>query len=552
MAKFEIKDGVAVIPEGTTKIGFRAFDNCTSLTHITIPKSVNEIVSAAFRGCTNLTGITIPESVTKIGSRAFMDCTALTSITIPDGVTEIGEGVFMNCNSLTDITIPKGITEIPWAAFQNCTALTSIVIPEGVTEISGARSFMFLKSGAFEGCTNLARITIPESMTKIDQKTFKGCNSLTSIVIPKSVTEIGESAFEDCTSLTDIVLPEGVTEIKNRTFYGCSSLINIVISEGVTRIYQEAFANCTTLSRIFIPKSVRRIDDGSTFAGTNLINIAVDKGNPEYDSREGCNAIIYTKSNRLVVGCRTTIIPDSIEEIGYSAFSNSIIDHIEIPKSVNEIHDYAFQHCKNLTQIVISKTVERIGYGVFVGAGLTKIVVEEGNPEYDSREGCNAIIETATNNLIAGCKTTIIPDSIEVIGYIAFRSSTIDHINIPQSVEIIEDDAFRDCRNLIQATVPKSVKKMGYHVFANCSKLENLSILGPIEELLELFLPEDKIYNTLKSITFGDISITAFTERAKECIQMCENLQTLYAPADKLEDYRSMFSKIKDYREYKQ
>ena len=164
-----------VIKRGVTSIGARAFEDCTSLTSITIPSSVTNIGDGAFEDCTSLTSITIPSSVTNIGDYAFYRCTSLTSIMIPSSVTNIGDYAFGGCTSLTSIT--------------------SITIPSSVTIIG---------VGAFEDCTSLTSITIPSSVTIIGSGAFEGCTSLTSITIPSSVTGIGNYAFYSCTSLTDV------------------------------------------------------------------------------------------------------------------------------------------------------------------------------------------------------------------------------------------------------------------------------------------------------------------------------------------------------------
>ena len=185
----------AVIADGVTSIGYKAFDDCTSLTSVTIPDSVTSIGYKAFDDCTSLTSVTIPDSVTSIGDSAFSGCTSLTSVTIPDSVTSIGDSAFSGCTSLTSVTIPDSVTSIGGWAFYECTSLTSVTIPDSVTSIG---------NGAFKGCTSLTSVTIPGSVTRIGVGAFASCTSLTSVTIPDSVTRIGKQAFDYCTSLTDV------------------------------------------------------------------------------------------------------------------------------------------------------------------------------------------------------------------------------------------------------------------------------------------------------------------------------------------------------------
>ena len=164
-------------------------------------------------GCDNkeLQEAVIPEGVTRIGDSAFQDCASLTSVTIPEGVTEIGIGAFRFCRSLTSVTIPEGVTEIGIGAFYRCSSLTSVTIPEGVTEIGNS---------AFNGCSSLTSVTIPEGVTEIGTGAFYGCSSLTSVTISEGVTKIGDYAFYGCSSLTSVDLPGSVDSVGKEAFAG--------------------------------------------------------------------------------------------------------------------------------------------------------------------------------------------------------------------------------------------------------------------------------------------------------------------------------------------
>ena len=189
-----------------TAIRWIAFENCTSLTSITIPDSVTDIGSSAFCNCTSLTSIIIPDSVTYIGRAAFENCTSLVSFKVSDGNKDYCdiEGVLFSKDKTKLIccpgsrsgsyAIPNGVTNIGWAAFGD-TSLTSITIPDTVTSI---------ESFAFGCCTSLKSITIPDGVISIEMGTFTNCTSLESIIIPKSVTIINEDAFDECDKLENI------------------------------------------------------------------------------------------------------------------------------------------------------------------------------------------------------------------------------------------------------------------------------------------------------------------------------------------------------------
>ena len=237
-------------------------------------------------------------SVTSIGKYAFQNCSGLTSVTIPNSVTSIGEYAFYNCSGLTSVTIPNSVTSIGYNAFADCSGLTSVTIPNSVTSIG---------SSAFSSCSKLTSVTIPNSVTSIGRFTFERCSGLTSVTIPNSVTSIGEFAFSHCSGLTSVTIPNSVTSIGKYAFHNCSGLTSVV----------------------------------------------VDKNNSTYDSRNNCNAIIETSTNNLIVGCKNTIIPNSVTSIGDCAFYNcSGLTSVTIPNSVTFIGKYAFEDCSGLTKLV--------------------------------------------------------------------------------------------------------------------------------------------------------------------------------------------------------
>lgn len=134
MAKYEIKDGVGIIPEGTTVIENYAFDDSTELTSVVIPDSVTEIGKLAFYGCTGLTSIVIPDSVTKIGDSAF-NGSGLINIVIPKSVKNIGLDAFMDCNNCVSISVMGPVNFLQYNVFANCMKLETITFGTGIKKI---------------------------------------------------------------------------------------------------------------------------------------------------------------------------------------------------------------------------------------------------------------------------------------------------------------------------------------------------------------------------------------------------------------------------------
>ena len=508
-----------LLPNSIKTIEEQAFKMCESLTSIIIPNGVRSIEDKTFSSCSSLTSVSIPSSVTNIGKEAFYACRTLPSITIPDGVTNIDTSAFFLCQSLVSITIPNSVTNIGYRAFYNCTSLESITISNSLTSIGET---------VFARCRNLTSISIPSSVSSISTNAFSGCSSLTSIIvdkdnkvydsrdncnaiietatdtlirgcqstiIPNNVKEIGSSAFSSCLGLSSISIPEGVKIIGMNAFFGCQKLTSIEIPNSVISFGDRAFFKCLALTSIVIPHSVTSIGTQAFSVCSSLTSIIVDKDNKVYDSRNNCNAIIETATNTLIRGCQSTIIPDGITGIGPHAFSDCVdLTSIRIPESVKKIGVEAFDNCSNLTLITIPKSVTSIGTNAFSGcSSLTSIIVDKDNKVYDSRDNCNAIIETATNTLIRGCQSTIIPDGITGFGPYAFSDCVdLTSIRIPESVRNIGPWAFSRCSNLTSIVFPKSMTNIGIGAISGCKSLKSITLPKSIK-LKSIEIPNQTI-----------------------------------------------------------
>lgn len=203
---------------------------------------------------------------------------------------------------------------------------------------------------------------------------------------------------------------------------GCSELTFFNIPEGVTSIGTEFLEDCANLESVSIPKSLTAFEGGwICHACPNLKTITVDEANPVYDSRANCNAVIETATDCLVLGCTNSKIPNTVKEIGPSAF----------------------ELCK-INSLVIPKGVRKIGCAAFCGCFTLK---------------------------------TSIPNGVEVIEFYAFNAChELKDIVIPQTVRIIGDHAFDDCRNLSVVTFTSSKIELHSAVFDNCKKLKKIIV----------------------------------------------------------------------------
>ena len=198
MAAYEIKDGVGIIPEGTTVIVDNAFRDCTELTSVVIPDSVTRIGDYAFDHCSGLTSIIIPDSVTEIGTCAFDCCSSLKSLVIANSVIVINEFAFRECRGLTNVVLPDSLIEIKRHAFIHCKGLTSVVIPNSVKKMG---------ISVFYGCSALKKVDIKGKLSSIGSKCFAKCTSLETITFHANIGKIDSEAFEECGVLKTIIVP---------------------------------------------------------------------------------------------------------------------------------------------------------------------------------------------------------------------------------------------------------------------------------------------------------------------------------------------------------
>lgn len=176
------------------------------------------------------------------------------------------------------------------------------------------------------------------------------------------------------------------------------------------------------------------------------------------------------------------VLPNSVTTIEYGAFQYCFgLNGLVLGDSVETIGDYAFNSCDNLTgKLYIPSTVTSLGGNSFGYCALDSIVVDSANSFYDSRNDCNAIIETSTNELITGCKNSFIPNTVTSIGYCAFRGiDGLESIEFPESLVSIGENAFAFCYDLKgDLTIPNSVTTIGSSAFFDCQGLDGTLTIG--------------------------------------------------------------------------
>lgn len=411
--------------------------------------------------------------VTSIGADAFKSNTEITTfdeMRYFTGLKVIGAYSFYGCSNLTSICIPESVETVGQCAFYNCTNLTSSV-SIGYSDTPGT----YYGAG------------------KINNEAFYGCSKLSSLSIGNAITYIGHDSFSRCTGLKSISIGDSVTTIDNQAFLACRSLTDLYLGKSLIEIGPSAFASCEGLTSLIIPSSVSRLFRSSFEWCRGLNAIIVEEGNSVFDSRDNCNAIIRTSDNELVIGCKNTIIPESVPSIGASAFTGALgLTSIYIPDSVVSIGDGAFSYCSDLTSVRLSNSITEIKSSTFAQTGLVSIVIPDSVTSIGSSvfSFCKSLTNITIPNSITqipseaflGCSalTSItLPDGLVGIEGNAFYScSSLYSVIIPEGVTTIGNNAFVYCGSLTEVTLPESLVEIGSRSFYECSNLQAFTIFA--------------------------------------------------------------------------
>ena len=414
----------------------------------------------------------------KYGAEYSMDGTYL--LKVPDYVEEfsIKEGTKIVCDN----------------AFCG-SKISSLIIPDSVIAI-GYQAFCQ---------SDITSLVLPDSVQEIGERAFLECFGLSSVAIPKGVTIIHNETFSNCINLESVIFHENISHIGKEAFNGCSKLCSLYLPDNLIEIQESAFMDCTSLKSIKLPSHLKMIMSSCFYGCHNISSIEVSINNPNYDSRDNCNAVIETESNTLVLGCSETVIPQTISIIGNGAFLNCInLSSITMPYGITGIASDAFHSCYQLESIDIPNSVKTIGSGAFSCCKSLRYL--------DIPESVEKIDDLA----FAGC------ESLRSIDFAMGTSCSIGH------------RAFEGCVSLKSVYLPGSIKEIGFMAFANCSSLQNVLLSEGTEYIAGDFIngttvEELSIPNSLNEIDLDGsswgFSIGAFPDSSlKKIIVSTNNL----------------------------
>ena len=525
----------ANIPNKITVIKKETFAGCGSMTEISLHNGITAIEERAFNYCKSLKNITIPNGVTYIGANAFSYCESLEKIVIPNSVTKLGNSSFYNCISLTEIYIPDSVVEADGELFDVYMSSSNIVtatLPANLMNyvylpnvqyltVKGGGEILYEKIG-----NSLKTLVIGEGVTGIGADIFKSQRGLVSVVMGNDVEYIGKSAFEYCPNLKTVILSNKLTLVGNNAFDSCNSLeyneydnAYYLGSESNKYIYC-AKAKSTDITAVQINEQTRIIGYSAFSSCKYLETLSIYNWlNAPYPELISIGELAFYDCDALV----SVSLPNGVKVIGNNAFENAEIDTLKLPESIEKIGACAFKNAEigsayvsNLAKwcavdlvdsysspwpcaetayiggqeaisIRIPKSVEYInGYAFNDIKSLTTVTFEEGSSlkALTGFAGCSNLqnieipegIESVGGLSGCGFYSISLPASVKRIEAYAFSGSSLFSIYMTDNVEYIGNNAFSNCRQLRDITLPASIAEIDFDLFYDCKALETITI----------------------------------------------------------------------------
>lgn len=395
----EVQD--LVIPESARVVNYSAFCLCRNLRSVTIPGSLSSIGEYAFYGCENLNSVKVDGQVDYIDYYAFGDNPSLVSLTVNGSVNLIGYAAFVDCHNLTTVAL-NDVREIDYFAFNSCESLNAVTIPASTRNI-GYGAFAYCTSmsdltfmgddtsideGAFYCCPSLEEITLPRNLTALSDSVFTLCDHLTHVTFGDKLESIGAGAFKNCSMLDKLVLPASIKTIGPKAFQQCRQLKGVYISDlpkwcGVAfgdidanplSIAKHLFLNGQEVTQLVIPQGVKSISRFAFYGAGSLTSVAIPSSVVSIGESafKGCSGLTRVDASDLEAWCGITFENDYANPLSLAMHlyvDGNLMEHLEVPRGVTAIHDYAFYHCNDLMDVSMGNDVTTIGKYAFMTCG---------------------------------------------------------------------------------------------------------------------------------------------------------------------------------------
>lgn len=520
------------LPKSLKRIEASAFQNCSNLEEITLPEGIKSIDSKTFKGCSWLKKIHLPKSLKKIGEDAFSSCVSLKELSLPDGVEHIGEGAFRNCKALEKVNIPLGLKEIPEDAFSNCGTLRELFLPKNVTKVG---------KGAFAGCRKLDAVVLEEEEAiTIEQGAFpyrEGWMSPYMKILGnwdredlcraswKFFVSYGKpNCPKDWVDVMKLILAAELASVENiaqEKVLCCKRVFESDATEKIALYLSLEVLKEVSHMDYFIEKSIAEKNTGVTA-------MLLEYKNQHYSVEE--RARHEMRQELLEMGMERPTLKELKERWGVRETQEGIY-----------LTAYYKAEGEEVVPAVTEEGVKILGIRGATGkhgfGGLRSLVLEEGVQELDGDfsslesihlpEGffslkdnlfCGSPLSTlelprtvvkAGKNLARNCKdleeVVLSPYLKTISAYSFYRCESLKEVKFfhgvkrlkehtfegvalkevifPESLTIIEMEAFSHCPELECVVLPKNVKFLGAGVFSHCRRLTHVYVEGDIAVL---------------------------------------------------------------------
>lgn len=408
--------------------------------------SASIIPKDAFYACDKLVEIILPNALTVIESDAFTDCTQLKKIQLPLSIRQLGAYCFSNCQSLVEISIPEGVVQVPRRAFDYCCSLKEISLPSTLKAIN---------NGAFY-FTGLSSIDLPQRLEIIEEDAFYG-SKLEKIMLPASLREIGINAFINCPEL------ESISVADNNTHF--TSLDGVLFNADITTLLCYPAGKQGKFYEV--PPTTTSLGDFAFSGAMDNNNYPINSHLTSIKLPDGLKSIAQGAfSGRIAL--KQLDLPNSINEIGNTAFFSTGLERITIPEQVKVLSDLLFYNCLFLKKVNLPDNLQTIGeYAFYKCPELESIQI----PSHTTKIGYNAF------NGCSKLKEVVIPDRIHTIyGGTFYDCTSLVQVHLPVTLHTLES-AFSNCSKLNTITIPASLNYFDLWTFNECDNLQTIYLL---------------------------------------------------------------------------
>lgn len=513
-AFFECKNLKEInLPNTVTTIKEKAFYNCNSLNELTLSNQITEIQENAFTKCNNLKHITLPITISKIGKNAFGECYNLTNViynaekcyagdpifaytktptnlTIGNTVQIIDDRIFEGMN-LQEITIPQNVIKIGKLAFAESYPLTKIKLQSlhnididnsafnNTSWLNNQKDkIIYLDNIAlkYRGEMSPEEIVFKEGTTAIASDFMKNNENLKYVYLPTSIEAIGCSAFENCNNLTNIEFPSNIKSIYTKAFAQCSKLSEIKLPSSISIIDDFAFQNCTNIDSINLNNAYCSIGIAAFRNCKKMITANIGINITEIKDM----AFAYCTSLKNINSNNNIILPQNLQSINTATFFNceNLTGKIILPSKTKKIDELAFEGCKKIHSVEISKELDSISLSAFNKTYNFTRFIGSTNNKYSIYNGC---LYSKNMSILHHCPkgfsgTYIAHREASIVNKHAFDNCTKIQYAILNNIEKIEDFAFNGCTKLQKITLGENFNSFNNNCFEGCQSLSHINI----------------------------------------------------------------------------